>query len=244
MFAEPPREAIDEIGRNYSKALVPIKDLSSPDHDVVGTGFFARFEGRDYLVTAAHTVLNTGRENCGLILSGEPFSFATRSFHYSWEDDIGVFPVDEVLAEEIEGVLRITVERDLGDFARCAQGVVVMGYPIYFLAGMKTPLLPVSTWLETRGVTFCSEIEDPIIYAFEAKRWVTTDGFSRDNFNPEGMSGGPALAWVNFGSEERPDLQVLFQSVLVEWEMRDGFLVGSANSRLVELMDACLAGTA
>lgn len=238
------RAAIDRIGSEYGKALVPIKDLSSEDHRVVGTGFFACFEGRDYLVTAAHTVLNIGKAHCGLILSDKPFSFEERTFYCSQDDDIGFFPVDDALAEEIAGVRRIDIACHLGDFAHSAQGVVVIGYPIHFLPGMKVPALPISTWLETRGVTLHSEILDPRIYAFDAQRWETTDGsFTFDDLNPKGMSGGPALAWFNAGTGARPELVVLFQSVLVQWGMQDGFLVGSASDRLVALINARLAGT-
>lgn len=243
MFEPAPKHAIDRIGEEASKALLPIKDFSSAQLDVVGTGFIARLDGLGYLVTAAHTILNTGKKYTGVVLNDKELSLEHRRFYCSREDDIGFFPLDEELAGQVKGVYRIPLKRDLSLFGSTAQGVVVMGYPIHLEPNEKTPVLPLSTQLDSRPLTTMTDLIDPKLYWLDAPSWSSTDGTRTiKDLNPEGMSGGPALAWFNLGTYDKPELAAALQSVLVEWSVREGYLVGSAAARLIALIDAYLAG--
>lgn len=236
---------IDRIGRECGRALIPLKDFASDDRRVIGTAFLAELDGYSYLVTALHTIERFGKADCGVILWDREFSLEDRTFYFSREHDIGFFVLDEELAAVVDGVFRIPLERQLGHLERRGLGVVAIGYPFYQKLSPITPAIPVSTIRENRPLTINTKISDPLLYELLPETLTSTDGSIRlADLNPQGMSGGPVLAWTLCVIDLTPCIDYKLQSVIVEWGSDDGYLVGSAVGGLIALIDAHRQGKA
>jgi hypothetical protein len=236
-------QAIDTVGADHGSALIPIR--SSLTAGLLGSAFFAHFEGNCYLVSALHVLTKQKKSHAYLELKGVPFALDDRKFFYCPDNDVGIFKVEGDFKHAAAGIPRIRVLRDVGELADGAQGVVVIGFPYLLRSDGVITGVPVSTWLETRDISTISRIAQAKLYWFNDDMLISTDK-SRCvyNLDAHGMSGGPAIAWVNRGTEEEPNLEARLQAVLVQWHSPDGYLVGAKTSALVALIDHALEGEA
>jgi hypothetical protein len=240
-------QAIDKIGAAYGQALIPIRDSLAMDASrILGTAFFANFEGHCYLVSALHVLAKEGKKSYAYLdLNGRPFALGDKDFFYCAANDVGFFRVEGDFKQATAGIPRIRVEREQDELADSAQGVVVIGFPYLFRPDEMITAVPVSTWLETRGVDTTTKIARAKLYWFNDDMLISTDEMTRIyNLDAHGMSGGPAVAWFNRGSEAMPNLEAKLQAVLVQWHTSDGYLVGAKTATLVELIDSTLKGKA
>lgn len=239
--------AIDKVGADYGQALIPIRNSLAKDTPrILGTAFFAHFEGHCYLVSASHVFAKGSKKPYAYLdLNGYPFALGDKEFFYCAANDVGFFRVEGDFKLAAAAIPRIRVERDLGKLADGAQGVVVMGFPYLFRPDEIITAVPVSTWLETRDIYTTTKIAKAKIYSLNDDMLVSTDKMTRIyNLDAHGMSGGPVVAWFNRGSEAKPNLEAKLQAVLVQWHASDGYLVGAKTVALVELIDRALEGKA
>jgi len=239
-LSRPLLKHIDQIALTVISGVAPVFVFSGAGGPrVIGTGFFARLDQRHYFVSAAHVLQDYGQENVGVILFGQPYSFADRQFFFSATDDLCFSPLDAELESVLKDNFKIPISRDLGPFKDGAHGVVFLGFPRSLnRSGMPTAL-PVSTTLESRSLLTMTRVDDPAIYWLNDPCLLDSDGDVRiEQLETDGMSGSPAFSWINIGTDEAPVLAFKMQSVVVEWEYYDGYIVGSKIGKLIQLIDA------
>ncbi|MEN4918503.1 hypothetical protein ABE485_07510 [Achromobacter spanius] len=233
-------ELVDMIAPKIESSILPIKLLKDGvPAEIIGTGFLAVFEDAPCLVTAAHVISEYGQANLCLVLNDIVHGLSSWTFASSREDDLCVAGLSPEFSELVRGNYKIPIVRNLGPLRNSCMGVVVLGFPQHFIVDGTQWALPISTHLEHRDISTSTKIHSPIIYYLNDEELANRIGtLTIPSPDMPGMSGSPAMAWTYiFSGPEEGNLSVALQSVLVQWHSGDGYLVGSATGRLVDLLD-------
>lgn len=220
----------EKIGPDMQDAVVPVwRDSSDGGRTLIGTAFFAKNDGRSFLITALHNFKRKPYVNLKIEFLGTTWALNEMSELISEEDDLWAGEANADLHQQLQTIRVPSLPHADPAHCRMSTGSVLMGYPEDLnLQGSPFRPLAISTVLETRDLTTTSPLPEPVIYHANDDFLTTVEGsVVMERPHIFGMSGGPVFGWFCSkapGSDEIK-LHHFLQGVIVSWQQRDGYVV-------------------